>query len=415
MLPRSLASVVEDALTDTPVVMLVGARQTGKTTLVRDVAAKRKGTTYVTLDDATALEAATADPAGFVAGLEGPAILDEIQRAPALLPAIKASVDRDRAPGRFLLTGSADVLALPKVSESLAGRMEVATLWPLSQGELEQRREGFVDVALSGGAPGRGMPGAEAVSRILRGGYPEAAARPRADRRRAFFDAYVTTLLSRDVRDLAAIEAPGALRRLLHLLSIRTGALANHAELSRALGLPASTLKRYLALLQTLFLVQELPAWASNRGKRLVRAPRLHVVDTGLAATLAGVDAEAIARDRTLLGPLLESFVAAELRKQSGWSRERPVLHHFRTHGGQEVDLVLEDARGRVVGVEVKASATVTAADLGGLRALAELAGKSFVQGIVLYLGPDKVPFGPNLTACPLSCLWSTPPPRGAA
>ena len=406
MLDRHVQPAVEAALADTPAVLLVGARQTGKTTLVRALAARRAGSTYVTLDDLTALDGATTDPAGFVAGLRGTAVIDEIQKAPALLPAIKIAVDRDRRPGRFLLTGSANVLTLPRVSESLAGRMEVVTLWPLSQGELAGRRETFVDAVLGGELPGRRGGGEDAIVRLLRGGYPEAVARQRADRRRAFFSAYVTTLLTRDVRDIAAIEEPGALRRLLRLVAVRSASLLNHAELSRALALPVSTLKRYLALLELLFLVHEVPAWASNRGKRLARAPKLHVVDTGLLAALAGLDEAALERDRALVGPILESFVAAELGKQLGWSAVRPALHHFRTHGGHEVDLVLEDPRGRVVGLEVKASATVTAADLAGLRALAETAGKAFVQGIVLYLGPRLVSLAPNLTACPLDVLW---------
>ncbi len=408
VLPRHLRPVIEEALADTPAVMLVGARQTGKTTLARSIAARRAGTAYATLDDATALEGALSDPTGFVAGLDAAAVIDEVQKAPALLPAIKAAIDRERRPGRFLLTGSADVLALPRVSESLAGRMEVATLWPLSQGELAERREAFVDAVLRGERPSAGGRREDVVLRVLRGGYPEATARERPARRRAFFESYVTTLVSRDVRDLAAIEAPGALRRLLQLLAARTGGVLNHSELARTLGIPVSTLKRYLALLETLFLVHELPAWASNRGKRLARAPKLHVVDTGLAAAVAGIDVDLIGRDRTLLGPLLESFVAAELRKQTGWSESRPVLHHFRTHAGQEVDIVLEDARGRVVGIEVKAAATVTGADLNGLRSLAEIAGKAFVQGIVLHLGPSSIPFGSNLVACPLPALWET-------
>lgn len=406
MFPRHLQASIDTALADTPAVLVVGARQTGKTTLVQAVAASRPGSTYVTLDDLPVLEAATADPIGFVGGLAGMAVIDEIQKAPVLLPAIKASVDRDRRPGRFLMTGSADVLTLPRVSESLAGRMEVATLWPLSQGELSGRREGFVDAVLRGETPGAGG-GVDPIPLLVRGGYPEAHARVRADRRRAFFDAYVTTLLTRDVRDLVAIEDPGALRRLLQLAAARTASLLNHSELSRTLAVPVSTLKRYLALLETVFLVHLVPAWASNRGKRLARAPKLHLADTGLLAALGGLDEEALRRDRTLLGPILETFVAAELRKQIGWSEARPSLHHFRTHGGREVDLVLEDPRGRIVGVEVKASATPTAADFAGLHALAEIAGKSFVQGVVLHLGRSRVPFGPSLMACPIDALWA--------
>lgn len=407
MLKRHLQPVLEEALADTPAVMLVGARQTGKTTLAQELAAGPWRASYLTLDDATVFEAASADPGGFVAGLRGPQVIDEIQRAPALLPALKASIDRDRRPGRFLLTGSADVLALPRVSESLAGRMEVATLWPLSQGEIGGVREGLVDRLLEGEPPRAAGGSGDVVARLLAGGFPEAVARGRAERRRAFFDAYVTTILARDARDLAAIENPGALRRLLHLAAARSASLLNHSELSRTLGVPVSTSKRYLALLQTLFLVHELPAWASNRGKRLARAPKLHVADSGLHAALLGLDAEALGRDRNLLGPLLESFVAAELRKQAGWSATRPGVLHFRTHAGQEVDLVLEDARGRVVGIEVKASATVAPGDVAGLRALAETAGKSWVQGLVIYLGARTVPLGPRLSACPVETLWA--------
>lgn len=406
MFERHIQPALREALADTPAVMVVGARQTGKTTLVRALAAGSWRASYVTLDDLTVLEAATSDPVGFVAGLGGPAVIDEVQKAPALLPAIKAAIDRDRRPGRFLLTGSADVLALPRVSESLAGRMEVVTLWPLSQGELAGRRERFVDRVLGGEAQPPGPGSEDIVGRLARGGYPEAVARLRPGRRRAFFDAYVATLLARDARDVAAIENPGALRRLLQLAAVRSASLLNHSELARTLAVPVSTLKRYLALLETLFLVHELPAWASNRGKRLVRAPKLHLADTGLLAALAGLDDEALRRERALFGPILESFVAAELRKQIGWSETRPALHHFRTHLGHEVDLVLEDARGRVVGIEVKASSTVTASDLDGLRVLAQAAGKAWVQGVVLYLGPSVVTFGPGLTARPIDTLW---------
>ncbi len=411
MLERHLLPVVEEALADTPAVLLVGARQTGKTTLAKFVAERQAGTGYLTMDDPTVLDSAQTDPEALLARLPARAVIDEIQRAPGLLLAMKVVIDLDRRPGRFLLTGSADVLSMPRVAESLAGRMEVATLWPLSQGELSGHRERFVDTLLAGELPeSRGETGGDDIlDRILRGGFPEAVARDRPGRRRAFFDGYVTTLVQRDVRDIADIERPAALRRLLQLVSVRTGSTLNRAELSRSLGLPVSTLERYLAILQTLFLVQEVQAWASNRGKRLVRAPKLHVVDSGLAASLAGLGVEALRHDRHLLGPLLESFVAAELRKQIGWSDARPTLFHFRTHGGREVDLVLEDARGRVVGIEVKSASSVSTTDFEGLRALANTAGTAFVQGVVLHLGRTKVPFGPTLTAVPVDTLWTGP------
>jgi predicted AAA+ superfamily ATPase len=404
---RHQQPAIEAALADTPATMLVGPRQSGKTTLVRAIAAARGGeASYHSLDERETLDDATDDPVAFVGRLRGLAVIDEIQKAPRLLPAIKVAIDRDRRPGRFLLTGSANVLALPRVSESLAGRMEVATLWPLSQGELLGKREGFIDRVLRGEPPA-GQGGDEIVPRLLQGGYPEAATRLDPGRRRAFFEAYLTTITTRDVRDVAAIEDPGALHRLLQLCAARTGATVNHAELGRTLGVPVSTIKRYLALLETLYLVHHLPAWSSNRGKRLARTPKLHVVDTGLAAALIGVEAPALAKERHLLGPLLESFAAAELRKQLGWSEARPNLLHFRSHAGAEVDLVLEDGRGRVVGIEVKATSTPSSSDFKGLKELAETAGKSFVQGILLHLGGELVAFGPTLTACPIDALWA--------
>jgi predicted AAA+ superfamily ATPase len=406
MFVRHLLGPIRDALGDTPATMVVGARQAGKTTLVRAVAEGLPRASYVTLDDLTALEAARGDPAGFVGSLAGTAIIDEIQKAPALLPAIKAAIDRDRRPGRFLLTGSADVLALPSVSESLAGRMEVATLWPLSQGEIAGRRERFIDRVFGGDLPEPHRSSGDLVARVVTGGFPEAVARSRAGRRRAFFESYVTTIVTRDVRDIAEIEAPGALHRLLQLCAVRSASLLNHSELSRTIALPVSTLKRYLAILETLFLVRELPAWSSNRGKRLARASKIHVTDTGLLSSLAGLDEEALRNDRPGFGRVLESFVASELWKQIGWSETKPSLYHFRTHGGQEVDLVLEDARGRMVGIEVKASSTVTASDMSGLRALADVAGKLWVQGLVIYQGARSVPFGKALSACPVGALF---------
>lgn len=410
VLTRHLQDRLEEALADTPVVMLTGARQTGKTTLVQALAAARSGMRTFTLDDESVRAAASADPQGFVAALGSAAAIDEVQKAPALLPAIKASVDRDRRAGRFLLTGSANVLLLPRVSESLVGRMEVATLWPFSQGEILGRRETFVDDLLAGRLPASTASRAtDLVRSVTRGGYPEAVRRARSDRRRAFFDAYVTTLLSRDVRDLAGIEDLAALRQLLRLAAVRSGSILNHSELARTLGIPVSTAKRYLAVLELLFVVHLVPAWARNRSKRLVRAPKLHLADTGLLCSLSGLEEDALRADRTFLGPLLESFVAAELVKQSSWSEARPSLYHFRTHGGHEVDLVLEDAQGRLAGIQVKAGATVGAGDFTGLRTLSELAGGAFVQGAVLYGGRETIPFGPRLAAWPIESLWTGP------
>lgn len=409
MIPRNIITRVLEALSDSPVVLLNGARQTGKSTLVQWLAEEKYPARYVTLDDATVLAAAREDPTGFLAGLDKPLILDEVQRAPELFLAIKAEVDRHRQPGRFLLTGSADVLLLPKLSESLVGRMEILTLWPFSQGELQTIRDGFVDAVFAHAMPAftdDGLERVNLVQRVLIGGYPEAIARGSSARRNAWFRSYITTLTQRDVRDLAHIEHLTAFPRLLTLLAARASSLLNYAELSRSLGLPQSTLKRYLALLETTFLIQPLPAWSANLGKRLVKAPKITLNDTGLMAHLLGLSEPRLESDATLLGSLLENFVAMELRKQITWSQTQPQLYHFRTQTGQEVDIVLEDATGRVVGVEVKTSSTLSARDFKGLRLLSEVLGKRFLRGVVLYTGREHVPFGPNLYAMPVAALW---------
>ena len=376
---RHLATVLEAALSDTPVVLVVGPRQAGKTTLCRLVAERRRAR-VLSFDDAATLAAASGDPAGFVGALDGPVVLDEIQKAPTLLPAIKLAVDRRREPGRFLLTGSADVLALPRVSESLAGRMEVLTLWPLSQGEMTGRRDGCIDALFARATPDLGATGesrADVVERALRGGFPEAVARHDPERRRAWFRSYVTTILERDVRDLAQIEGLTDLPRLLNLLAARSASLLNIAELSRSIGLPHTTLTRYLALLERAFLVRRIPAWAGNRARRAVKTPRVWIPDTGLLGHLAGLTTARVAEEPTTVGPLLETFVASELTKQLGWSRTRAELFHFRTHAGREVDLVLEADDGRLAGIEVKAAATIGSADFKGLEALREIAGEA--------------------------------------
>jgi predicted AAA+ superfamily ATPase len=416
MYRRAMTPLLLDALGDRPVVLLNGARQVGKSTLAQEVDATTRPARYLTLDDAAVLAAASQDPAGFLAGLTGPVTLDEVQRAPDLFLAIKAEVDRDRRPGRFLLTGSADFLLLPRVSESLAGRMEILTLWPLSQGEIEGRPEGFVD-ALFGpdlAPPPISQPAEDReaiLARALLGGYPEVVPKESAARRRAWFSSYVTTILQRDVRDLANIEGLTALPRLLSLLATRAASLLNYSELSRSSGLPHTTLKRYFALLEATFLVQLLPAWASNLSKRLTKSPKILFADTGLLAHSLGLDAARLAREPELAGLLLENFVLMEIKKQAAWSAVQPRLFHYRTLAGQEVDLILEDAAGRCVGIEVKASATLGARDVQPLKDLAQALGKRFVRGIVLYTGKTAVPFGERLHALPLSTLWHTAPP----
>lgn len=407
MIRRNIEDAVRQAMADTPVVLLHGARQTGKTTLAQALA-ETSGAQYFTLDDAATLGLAAGDPAGFIRNLSGPVVLDEVQKAPDLFPAIKLAVDQNRRPGRFLLTGSANVMTLPRLSESLAGRMEVVPLFPFSAGELAGRREQFV-ARLFDGTIGKAKPFStreDLAARLVCGGYPEAVQRTDESRRTAWFASYISTILQRDVRDLARVDALHALPNLLKLLATRASGLLNLADVGRDAGLPHTTLTRYVSLLETVFLVHRLPAWSPNLGRRLVKAPKLHLVDTGLACQLVGANARRLIEDRTVFGRMLETFVVGELRKQISWAEPQTALCHFRTAAGAEVDLVLEKPDGSVGGVEVKVSASAAASDFAALQTLRDQLGKRFIAGVVLYTGDQLIPFGEKLWLVPLPALW---------
>ncbi len=404
--PRQLRVVLEAALRDSPIVVLVGPRQAGKTTLVREVVPDEPA--YADLDDPTVLDQAQRSPKDFLASLPLPAAIDEVQRAPGLILPLKSLVDRDRRPGRVLLTGSADPFATHAAPDSLAGRTEALTLWPLSEVELRRRKPTFLDRAFAGEWPRASVPfsKSELIEILVRGHFPAAVARPEPERRAAWYRDYASALAQRDVPDLVRISSIGAVARLLRLLAARTAGLVNRADLARDAGLPPSTLGRYLDLLQRLFVFHLTPAWFRNVGKRLIKMPKLHLVDTGLATALLGIDAVGLESDETRLGPLAETCVAMELLKQASWHRKRPALHHFRTEAGAEVDLVLESPDGAIVGVEVKASADFGDRDLRGLRVLAEIAGKRFARGILLHAGRLVEAVGPRLVAAPIASLW---------
>lgn len=403
--PRFVLARIDRALRDTPVVLLNGPRQCGKTTLLGQLLGRHRS--YVTLDDDTALAAATSDPTGFVRGFDR-ASIDEVQRAPELLRAIKRSVDQDRRPGRFLLSGSADLLALPRVSESLAGRMEVITLLPLAQAEMRRRRPRFLEHAFRGKPVAVSGPvlGAELVDLVLAGGYPDLLARAPA-RRLAWARDYARAVLTRDVRDIAEVSRLDEMPRLLRVLAQYAGQLLNFTEIGGQLGLDTKTAQRYLAILEQLYLVRRVEPWSTNRLKRLIKTPKLHFLDTGLLAALRGLSADRLSAARDAFGPLLESFVFAEVEKLVGWQDREVTVHHYRDKDQYEVDLVLERDDGAVVGIEVKASATVTAHDFGGLRRLARACGERFQLGLVLYDGETSVPFGDRLFAAPVSALWT--------
>ena len=408
MYPRFAKTRIEEALSDTRVVLISGPRQSGKTTLATEIASDK--IPYLTLDDATALQSAQDDPVGFVRGLDR-AVIDEVQRAPDLLLAIKNAVDDDKAPGRFLLTGSANLMTIPKVADSLAGRMEVIRLLPLSQAELIDKRSVFIDRAFSAQTPvaDQTVVGDDLVDAVLSGGYPEALGRKRWGRKQDWYHGYLDALVQRDVREVAQIEQLAVMPKLLSVLAEHSGQLVNYTGIGAALGLNHVTTRKYVRVFESIFLVHTLQPWFTNRLKRLTKSPKLHFLDAGLLAAMRDVSPDTVRKDKTSFGPILETFVFSELRKIASWSDQRCTFSHFRDKDKNEVDIVLENRRGELVGVEVKSSATVTADDFSGMRKLAEACGKKFVQGLVLYDHDQVVPFADNMFAAPISSLWGEP------
>lgn len=408
--PRYLAARVREALKDTPAVLIHGPRQSGKTTLARTVGESR-GYRYFSFDDEALRASARQDPIGFVAGLSDRSILDEVQRVPEIFTTLKDAIDRRRSPGRFVLTGSANVLLVPTLADSLAGRMGILRLHPLSQCELEEREPRFFQSLFGGGFRTRKTErlGPELATRIADGGYPAALALRNSARRSAWYRDYVETQVQRDVRDLSRIRSLDALPRLLALAAGHTARLINVTDLAGPFQLTRQTIHDYVTVLERVFLLERLPPWHKNGMSRLVKTPKLHMCDTGVACALLGLDAHTLHSDRETLGPLLETFVLQELRRQASWRTQPITFSHFRDRDGVEVDIVLEQGPGTVAGVEVKAGATVSNADFRGLRKLRESAGKRFAGGVVLYDGEVSASFGEGLHAVPLRALWELP------
>jgi predicted AAA+ superfamily ATPase len=408
--PRHVAPRLREALRDSPAVLIHGPRQSGKTTLARTVGEAR-GYRYVSFDDEAIRAAAGGDPVGFVGALPARTILDEVQRVPEIFTSLKAAIDRRRTAGRFILTGSANVLFVPALADSLAGRMAILRLHPLAQSEIEGSRPRFLDALFRGGFKagiaerlGRGL-----AERIAAGGYPAALARRAPARRRAWYRDYVETQIQRDVRDLSRIRSLDTLPKLLALAAAHTARLVNVADLAAPFELTRQTIHEHLTLLERVFLLDQLPSWHTNRLSRLVKRPKLHVGDTGVACALLGIDGARLDADRETLGSMLETFALQELRRQASWRPDPLGFFHFRDRDGFEVDIVLEHGHAAVAGVEVKAAATVNETDLRGLRKLRDAAGKRFAAGVVLYDGTATVSFGGGLFAVPVRKLWEAP------
>lgn len=412
-LPRRAERALNAALLDTRVVLVNGARQSGKSTIVRKIAGARDQVTIRDLESSQIRAAAIEDPAAFIEH-DGLMVIDEIQLVPELMSAIKADVDARFRPGRYLLTGSARVLALRTLPDALPGRMETVELWPFSQGEIDGAADGFIDAAFQHGERLRhdaDLTRADYASRIVRGGFPEAVARENPVRRRRFLRDYVQTLVDREVIEISQIERVDEMRAMLGLLAARTGQLLVVGDVARDAGLPYNTTRRYLSLLDEVFLIKRVPAWSTNLTTRAIDTPKLAFVDSGIAASLLGMNPQALLEPgNAAFGPLLESFALMELGRQLTWSNEEARLFHYRTKDKVEVDAVLENDRGLVVGIEVKATLTVRAADFRGLRHLADRLGPRFVAGLVLYAGKETLPFGPRMRALPLSSIWEVAP-----
>ncbi|OGU81864.1 MAG: hypothetical protein A2W11_06890 [Ignavibacteria bacterium RBG_16_35_7] len=408
MIKRKLTPKLLAALSDSPVILIHGARQTGKSTLVKYLTENEYPAKYLTFDDPGILSAALNNPIEFLMGYEDNLVIDEVQRVPEIFQSIKGLIDKKRKPGKYILTGSSNVLLLPKVSESLAGRMEILNLFPFSQNEISGSEYNFIDAVfkkdfkLTIDLKKKN----DLILRILTGGFPEMLLRKERVRQDAWHKSYITTILQRDVRDIANIEKLSELPRLLKLFAARAGTLMNFAELSRSAAIPQTTLKRYVSLLEAVFMILPLPAWSGNLSKRLIKTPKLYLSDTGLLSHLISFEHDKIVNDPLSWGRIVENFVLLELLKQSSWSNYNLSLFYFRTSSGQEVDFIIENSNGSLVGIEVKASTKITADNFNHLKMFADETGKKFLRGFVLYTGKELIPFAKNMFALPISVLW---------
>jgi uncharacterized protein len=408
---RKAQGRILEALGDTRVVIVNGARQSGKSTLVHRLVSQMDGAVERHLDRATERDAARRDPDSFVQH-SGLIAIDEVQRVPDLILSIKAQVDEVNRAGSFLLTGSARLLGMRRLPDALVGRSETIELWPFSQGEIDGTPDGFVDIVFGSdaGADAFDVPGgfsnADELLRATRGGFPDAV--EREERRRSrFFEAYLNDLIDRDVAQLAEIQRRDQLRRLLAILAARTASPLVIEAVASDSGLPATTVERYVSLLEEVFLIKRISAWSSSNTNRAVRQRKLMFVDSGIATSLIGMSVDKLRKNPAMAGPIIENFVLSELARSLTWCEERVSLFHYRSRDGEEIDAILEAADGRIVGIEVKSARSVRDEDFRHLRTLQRREPARFHLGVVLYSGTQVHSFGPRLLAIPMSAVWT--------
>jgi uncharacterized protein len=407
--PRYLKTNILDALKISPVVLLIGARQVGKTTLMKTVG-EELGMNYVTLDTLSQLAAAQEDPEGFINGITKPVIIDEVQRHTQLALPIKASVDQSHSPGLFGLTGSANPLIAPKLNDSLAGRMFILHMWPLAMCEIQQKPSQFLKKVLDQEAAFSNttyFSRKDLIDIFAAGGYPSALSLEPLMRSR-WYDNLLTTILERDIKDISNLTRPHDIAKLLNILSTRTSNLLNISELSRTSMIPYTTLTAYMVLLESLFLIIRQPAWHLHRSKRLIKMPKIYFGDVGLLINQMRIGNNLILENGRLFGAILENFVFLELKKLISWNPLPIDLYHYRTQTGSEVDLILETREGQIIGIEVKASETLSKDDWKGLEVLNQELGDKMTRQIILYLGKEVIYFQKNRLALPLSTLWES-------
>lgn len=409
MYPRFLRDVLQHRLRFFPVILLVGPRQSGKTTLTKTLG-KELGILYASFDDINNLIGVQLDPIGFLENQKKPLILDEVQRAPEIFLPIKVDVDNNRFPGRYILTGSANPLLIPKVGDALTGRMAICNMWPLSQGEILGVKERFLDRLFSQEKIESSFPEfdrEELINKLFLGGFPALHITLDEEYRKAWCNDYLSLALQKDINDLSKIEGFAHLPALLYGLASRVGSTLNIEELSRLIKSASASIRRYIQLLESLFLLYRLSSWSPNIDKRLVKSPKIYFSDTALLLHVLNMNRDQVKSTPNILGYLVENFVVMECVKQATWSQSSPRIYHYRLERETEVDLVLE-SEGKVVGIEIKLSSVIRPDDLKGLKSLKTTAGDAFHKGVILYMGERMLALGERLYALPISALWQS-------